>query len=164
MTFKELMDAWNKSNKLKEFQAKLEEKRYFFLEDLKSNLEKLTKQKENTMTKEELENTLNTIIAFDALSQADKDEIEWIVENNMIAVSRQTAFHDFNRNLVNWYFWLRYYIAMEDFEIAAKLRDVIQIEKKEFILSISSYCSWFSEEEDIAQIERDEEFIKQMFI
>lgn len=160
--FSDYLKKWVNSSKYKSFQEALEQKKENLI-NLKINKKKLLQQKKGTMTREELESVVDTIIYFDSLTQADKDEIDWIVENNMSNISQKTAFFEYTKNLINWYFWLNYFLSKEDFEMAAKLRDVIEIEVKEFKYSIMKFCEWFDETDLTIANETNTE-IKKMFL
>ena len=43
----------------------------------------------------------------------------------------EEIFFEFIKTIINWYFYLTYYVELEDYEMCVKIRDVISIEKNE---------------------------------
>ncbi len=152
---------WTNSKKYKQFKKELEKKKEQFLK-LEFSLDKIMKTKRIILTRESLEDTLDKILAFSLLTPEEKEEYEWINEEYTTKVEKTQLYFDLTRNLVNWYFYMKLYLEKEDFEMATKLRDVIEIEIKEFKSSLDKYCNDIEPDED-ETINYTNESIKKLF-
>jgi len=85
-----------------------------------------------TLSDKELEDMCDNIIAFEFLSKEEKDEYEWTVLLSTDNMSQNELFSEFTKNIINWYFYLKNKIEQEQYELAQKLKQVVEIEIKEF--------------------------------
>lgn len=154
--FKNYLDAWNQSKKIKEFQAQLSKKKTESINyALKYN--KLMPHKKILISNKELENVLDNILAFEKLDESDKEEFAWTQELAFGQKDKKELFFEYIKALTNWYFYLKKMVLEENYEIADKLKFVIEIEKKEFKDAIQKFCIDFepADLEWINEIEKD---------
>lgn len=111
------------------------------------------------LNEKELDEMLNKILEYEALPEELKvheDPYDFIVS------SRTYLIYELTKIIVSWYFHLYNAVRDEEFERAAKIRDVIKIEKKEFIFNYMGYCIE-AEEGDIQMIEEIEQQAREAF-
>jgi len=135
---KEMIDeinAWMNSSVYNNLHRKLEEKKKRLLENL--DIKKALKQKKiYMMTKDELIEYCRNIIEFNKIQESDT---EWI--NSVLNHSKdiRTVLESYQSILIDYYIYLYDYIKTEDYEVAALVKEVIEIEKKELIKITVTY-------------------------
>jgi hypothetical protein len=161
MTFKDSLNAWLTSDKYKQFQQQLQNKKKNLLEQ--KNLYKQMLNGRTPIEDSELEQTCNIIIQFFSLPEDEKEELNWLTELNMNRYSKKELYFEFSRCLINWYFYLKNCLEREQYELAAKLRDVISIEIIEFRDALERYYADYIEADEEEIIQFTHETIKKEF-
>ena len=159
--FKKSMDNWNKSKKIKEFQAQLSKHKKQTI-DYALKYNQLMPHKKIIISNKELEAVLDNILAFEKLSDDDKQEFEWTQEMIFSQKDKKELFFECIKALVNWYFYLKKMVLEENYEMAEKLKFVIEIEKKEFKESIQKFCADF-ETQDLDWVDEIDGDIRKQF-
>lgn len=152
--YKKIYQKWLQSKKLELFLSSLKEKRE---EKIKQTLDLTFINKfkpDRNMTDEQINSILDSILESNALTPEEKEEIEYLTACLNAGKDRKTLYFEFIRTLANWFFYLKRSIDKENYKLAAKLRDVIQIDTNEFIQYLSKYTEEYDayEEEYINEI------------
>jgi len=95
-----------------------------------------------------------------AFEMGDNEATKIIHETIADKCNDEDIFFEYVRALVNWHFYLSYYISKEDYEFCAELRDVIFIEKIETEFMLIHH---FPESEYIDEIQPTLEEVRKMF-
>ena len=161
-SFKELMDFWNNSSIYLKLQAKLLEKKDEIVNNVIKNKKLMSKNITHYINDIELEVILDNIILFDLLPEIEKEEYEWASELMASRLSKKDMYFELIKNLCNWYFHLKEKLKTENFELASKLRDVIQIEISEFKSSLSKKFTDY-DEYDEAMVDEVNQTVKEQF-
>lgn len=127
---KKLIEAWEKSKKNTQFQAELEQNRKKNIEMILSLRTKIN-EVGTFYTRKELEDILNEILAIDRTTI--NEDIGWITEISCSKVTKDELFIQFISTIATWYMYLGHYERKEDYELCAKILDVLAIERQEFI-------------------------------
>lgn len=145
--FKGFMDSWNNSNIYLKLKAQLEEKRKALLE-FKYTEAQINMAKKNIFSKKEIEQMADDVIFNFNLPAIYKDEQDYLWEQRIISTPKVELYADFNKEIMNWHYYLKIYISKEDYELAAKIRDVIHIKIIEFKENLEKYCEDFNEADE----------------
>lgn len=143
---RELINRWLASKIYKEYTLKKE----------KMSLNK-------TLTKTELDEICNSIIALYDLTPEQRDDFDFIEELSIETLSKTELFKQLTKTLSTWYMYLKKHVELEDYELCAKIRDVITIEKQEFYSILSKYSHEFNIKEDYNTITIIEHEIRKVF-
>jgi len=161
---KELINNWLQSQKYRDLKKQFDEKRKYFL----NSLEQVSKfKKENPMpklTKQQLIEQINTLLIFDKASEYDRFEYEHKTFSIFSTTDKTTLFYDISNQLICWYFHLYEQVQEEEFELCAKIRDVIEIEKREFMQALIKYHPQYEEIIDEDLLKDIDVEIKRIFI
>lgn len=145
--FKHFMDAWNNSSIYLKLKAQLEKKKQELLE-FKFTKEQYAMSINNIYTKEDVEKMVDLIFFNFNLPDSYKQEIDYLEEIRIRNTTKKELYFEFGKELVHWHYLLKVYIDLEDYELAAKIRDVIYIKNIEFKERLEKYCETFEEAED----------------
>lgn len=147
MKTRTLINNWVNSDKYKQLRQQLDEKK----EQLMSFKIKIM-DKDEILSKSEIIEITKLVKQFNVEFELSKDK-EYNQDYAItILGSADEIFFEYTSRQVNWFFYLGTYLLKEEYEIAAELRDVIQIEESQFLYLLQEYRA------DVTLI--DEEFIE----
>jgi len=126
--WKRMIAAWQVSRKHQLIKNKLKSRRMYIL------------------TTKELLEIFDEIMEFDSLSDEDKEAFDWLDVEFKETTSKDDLILSLIQTLIKWHFYMKKYELAQEYEICAKIRDVITIEINECRRMIRSY--FFIEEED----------------
>lgn len=122
----------------------------------------MKKTKIQIMSDSELEEMVDNILEFNNLNQTEKNEYFFLIESKALMYSKRELYHQFIKNMISWFYHLRKCIDLEKYELCAKIRDVIQVEKSEFYSTLQ-FCFEGFYEKDIKEIKKIENELKKQF-
>lgn len=126
---------WMASKKYAQVQKELEERRNKLTEIMEYDKEKLIEYMNSYgVAKNKLSELVNQIIEQEATPA--NSEFNWFNESYMSATSKTKLLSRFTYNLMTWYTYVLIYQRLEDYEFCAKLKQVIDIDKKELLETI----------------------------
>jgi hypothetical protein len=127
-------------------------------------LEKRKKMTQNRLlTKVELEDIINSILAIWNMPKEQREELELIDHVHFSTISKLELFKQLAKTLSTWYMYLNRHLRNEEYELCAKLRDVIQIEQTAFYELIEKYCYEFEPQNDLISIEIIDSEVRKVF-
>lgn len=120
---KDELNKWKSSKKYAEFQ-----------EQLKIRKQELIELKLDIMAKDEYYTRDELIMLIQAIKEADEIACEVEYDYHYFAVlgTQDEIMAEYIQKLASWFVYLRKYLALEEFEICAGIRDVVEIEKRTF--------------------------------
>jgi hypothetical protein len=130
---KKLLNNWRQSAKYAEFQLKKQQ----FKNKLHQLNERAMEQGEY-MTDFELEQTCDLLIEIYSIKESES-EIETFDDYLNTFGTGEEIIKDHAGQLSIWYIYMYKMIRKEKYEIAAKIKKVIQLEKEEFIKTIKFF-------------------------
>lgn len=125
--------------------------------------EKRDLMKKRSLTKPELIALCQSVIQLNELPYEEKAEFDFLEEVAIASSTKLNLYKELAKNLSTWYWYLKTYLDLEDFETCALLRDVITIEKQDFFLLLSKYCQEFDAAADSDSIIQVDEHIRTVF-
>ena len=146
-----------------------EEMRHFILKWVNSKIYKnFLKQKEKMksnklFTKDELIELCHSIMALYELSEEERSEFEFLDEVAIASMPKLELYKQFSKTLSTWYAYLNRHVIAEDYELCAMIRDIIEIEKREFYMLLKKYCVEYNLVEDFKTIAMVEFEIRKVF-
>lgn len=146
--FSDMYRNWLNSNKLKSFLNDLDKNRE---EKMRQVLETKTIanfKPQLNMTDKQIEEILNSILEFQTLTIQEKDEIEFTTACINAGKTKKKLFFEFIKTITNWHYYLKRSLLKENYELASKLRDVINIDIKEFYMYMNKYRNDFEPEDE----------------
>lgn len=155
---REYLDKWKKSAKYAEFQNLLAAKKQRVAE-----LKFRVMDKEEQFTKEELLEVIRLI--KECNQQIIDEEFDFDYSYFNIIGDADTIYIEYVGRIASWSMYLGNALIEEDYEFASEIRDVIQIEKSQFIDSINKHRQdiLLREEDFFERIEGvDEKFLKKI--
>jgi len=136
---RKFIDFWVQSKKYKKLREKLENLRNEMIEVHNLDREQLLNYvKENNFGIKKLNEILDDYITILYYSDEEKQElcIEHLVNKGVTVKELLT---ELTRNLIKWYTYLYTYEKAEAYELCAKIKQVIDLEIKDFIFNLSVY-------------------------
>lgn len=79
-----------------------------------------------------LETICDNIISFELLTDEEKDAYSWVGDAAVDSMSKNDLMFELIKNTTNWNFYLKKCLINENYELAQKLKKVIEIEIREF--------------------------------
>ncbi len=134
---KDLIFNFENSEFYKEFKRKLDQnraeaglfnKKYFGLFK--------RKMAEVMLTTHELEQEVNTILQYANLNI----EYDHKIHHNFMLTPKEDLFKDFVTTLSQWHYYLNHQSSLENYELCAKIRDVVKIEVEFFTDALKEFC------------------------
>lgn len=131
---KRYIQNWKVSRKYSEFRKQIDEKSKDLL-----NLYFLPKEKifdyisQNQIKKSELEKMVDSIIEFSEMSEEEKSNLNWIIEEFVVVSNKQQVYKKLIQSLLTWYTYIFIYEKAEDYEFCSKLLKICDFEIKECI-------------------------------
>lgn len=141
---KRYIQNWKVSRKYSEFRKQIE------------NLYSLPKEKiydyikQNQIKKSELEKIVDSIIEFSEMSEEEKFNLNWIIEEFIIPSNKEQIFKKLIQSLLTWYTYIFIYEKAEDYEFCSKLLKVCDFEIKECINALRLKSDFKESDEVIA--------------
>lgn len=132
---KDLILKWKQSKKYALFQEKMQEKKNLLLQ-LKTNIMS-NEQEGEGFSREELINIIRLIKEIDLEEKEETDEFD--VNYFSVVGNSEDILIEYLQKQYMWFRYLMDYILDEEFEIAAELRDVIEIEENQIIRLINEH-------------------------
>ena len=117
------IDNWKNSKKFAELQNLLKERKQLLIE-LKFEI----MNKEEELTREELIEVIDSIIMANEIAC----EVDFNYNYFSIISTTEDIQIEYISKMADWFYYLKKYLALEEFELCAGIRDVIEIECKEF--------------------------------
>jgi len=136
---RKFIDFWVQSKKYKKLREKLENLRNEMIEVHNLDREQLLNYvKENNFGIKKLNEILDDYITILYYSDEEKQElcIEHLVNKGVTVKELLT---ELTRNLIKWYTYLYTYEKAEAYELCAKIKQVIDLEIKDFLFNLSVY-------------------------
>lgn len=115
------------------------------------------------LTRTELQRKLDDVLSFEDLSPEEQEHYSLVDPLFFSAQNKKDLQFQMLTVLIRWYFYLRIYIDKEDYSICSKLRDVIAIEKREFLKNLDLNAMDYDETEDPAFVRENESAIRRFF-
>ena len=154
---KKIIQDWRLSKKYQEMHEEFKLKKKI-LSDVKNlNKEELNKHfNDNYLEKNQLLEIIETNIEFDNARDKGKEGLDWIIENIAYVTDKQEAYQDYIKTQVTWYHYLFLHQTLEDYELCAKIKRCIAIEKEYFINTLKYYLTYDDGDKlFVEEIERD---------
>jgi galactokinase len=136
--WKNMIHIWIHSQQHKKIKKKLKSRRMYTLN-----------------TKEILE-AIKAINEFDSLSDEEKESIDWLDPEMQSLTSKKQLIQSLIESLSRWHFYMRRYELTQEYEICAKIRDVVSCEVSECRRMVKTYFILEDEDEEIFQMLREE--------
>lgn len=109
---------------------------------------KLKRKKVYNLTKKEIEQIIEDVFEFENLSEEDKEAFDWLDPNVIITQNKEELILSLIETMLQWYYYQLKYEKLQDFELCAKIRDIIDIEINDYKRIAETYYS-IHEDEDI---------------
>lgn len=154
---KKFIQAWKTSKKYAEIKNELEKRKKELSHIMSLDKSALVEHMNNHgLSRDELNAMIQSILEYDSLTPEEKKEFEWINEDIVLIKDKSELYLDFIRTMMTWYTYVYIYQTLEEYEMCAQIKKVIEVEKREFINTLTSYYDFdASDEELLAQIEND---------
>lgn len=119
----ELNKNWKNSKKYAELQEQMKQKKQELLE-----------LKHDIMAKDEYYTKTELIQLIKAIKEADEIacEVDYDYQYFSVLGTQDEIMAEYIEKLASWFVYLRKYLEIEEFEICAGIRDVVDIEKRTF--------------------------------
>ena len=101
-----------------------------------------------TLSTKEVLSIINSIEEFYALDDEDKEAFDWL-DRSLKNISKEELTNEYLQMLVKWYFYQYRYEINQQYEICARIRDVVQMETDEFKRMLTSYYTFDDEDQQI---------------
>lgn len=134
---RKFIENWRISRKYADFKKLLEDKCKELL-----NIVDLPKDKimdyitNHQLQKNDLEKIADSIIEFSNMSIEDKEELNWIVAELVLAANKEAIYKKLIQSLLAWYTYIFIYQKIEDYEFCSKMMKVCESEKKECLAAL----------------------------
>jgi len=161
---KNLINNWLQSKKYIELKNQLDEKRSKFLGSIAevSKFKKINAMPK--LTKNELIQQVDVLLKFSQATDFERYEYEHKTFLVFSTTDKTALFYELSNQLICWYFYLSEQSSEEEYELCAKIRDSIEIEKHEFLQALIKYCPSYEEIIDEELIKDIDAQIKKTFI
>ena len=151
--FSDMYKNWLNSNKLKSFLNNLEKNREDNMNRVLSERTISDFKPKFNMNDKQIEEILDSILEFQTLTPLEKEEVEFTTACINSGKTKKMLYFEFIKTLTNWHFYLKRSLLKENYELASKIRDVINIDIKEFYMYMNKYRDDFeSDDEKIIQL------------
>lgn len=135
---KKLLQDWKTSSVYNKFKKELEERKRNLSLVLDASKEQILIELSQIDDKT-INLTIQNIIEFDSLDDESKNEFGYITDFIVSNTTKEMLFADFTKTIMAWTGYLFYFEKKESYEICAKIKQVIDIEIREFKNSLITY-------------------------